>query len=487
MNFILPSAPVGKAAGQFFTPDHVARSLVNWVIRSPGDKLLEPSCGDGSILKHHTRCRGIEREPYAAWQAKQTLPNAEIDNCEFFSWASTTVERFPCAAGNPPFIRYQNFKGIEKQSAQSICEREGVQLVGLSSSWASFVIATASLLERGGRMAFVVPAEIGHAPYATLMIEYLLRSFAHVHVVAIREKLFPRLSEDCWLLYCDGRGGHTGRVHFTALERFEACLIPPPADQAVDWKEILANWRGRLRPLILSLEGQEAYLSATREADAVRLGDFATVGIGYVTGDNDFFHLRPSEIKELGIPEDFLVPTVRRGQNLIDGTVDSFLFDQWVQADQPCFLLRIPPACPLPQGVADYLASDAGLLARARYKCRIRQSWFTVPGVTRPDFFLQYMSGATVQLAKNELGASCTNSLLAVHVQDYQTAARALKAWSSPITKLSCELEGHPLGGGMLKLEPGEARRIVFSATGPLEVLESAITKLKRWRHTRIA
>jgi adenine-specific DNA-methyltransferase len=43
-------------------------------------------------------------------------------------------------------------------------------------------------------MAFVVPAEIGHAPYAAPLLEFLVRRFAVVHVVACRRKLFPELA-----------------------------------------------------------------------------------------------------------------------------------------------------------------------------------------------------------------------------------------------------------------------------------------------------
>jgi hypothetical protein len=53
---------------------------------------------------------------------------------------------------------------------------------------------------------------------------------------------------------------------------------------------------------------------------------------------------------------------------------------------------------------------------------------------------------------------------------------------------LSCELEGHPLGGGMLKLEPREAGRLIFPCTETIskantEELEDAIGSLQRWRH----
>ncbi len=36
-------------------------------------------------------------------------------------------------------------------------------------------------------------------------------------------------------------------------------------------------------------------------------------------------------------------------------------------------------------------------------------------------------------------------------------------AWHTSLTMLSCEIEGHSLGGSMLKLEPSEARRVLVA------------------------
>src|SRR3954453_10391962 len=107
-----------------------------------------------------------------------------------------------------------------RRCAMDLCSRLGAQFSGLSSSWAPFLVAAAGLLKRGGRMAFIVPAEIGHAPYAAPLLEYLVASFASVKVIAVREKLFPALSEDCWLLYCEGFGDTADVIEFTALDRF---------------------------------------------------------------------------------------------------------------------------------------------------------------------------------------------------------------------------------------------------------------------------
>lgn len=488
MNYILQSAPSGKAAGQFFTPDHVAKSLVNWVVLKEADVLLDPSCGDGAILTHHSNTRGIERDPYLAWSARQRNPTARIDSADFFEWAAETSERFDCAAGNPPFVRFQNFEGISKSAAMSLCARNGVALSGLSSAWAAFLIATASLLRPAGRMAFVVPAEIGHAPYAVPLIEFLLNNFSTVHIVAIREKIFPRLSEDCWLLYCEEYGGKSTHVKFSRLETFRPTCVPPVGAVSVPWLEAVTLWNGRLRPYLLDTPARNAYLNATQEPDSIRLGDFAKVGIGYITGDNDFFHLSASQARLWNIPTELLVPSVRRGKSLDGDIVDQDMIKRWEQADEPCYLLSLSTNAAPPAAVARYLATERGVEASRRYKCRIRRPWYVVPRVIRPDYFLQYMSGKEVKLARNDASAACTNSLHAVQITDRSRANCALPHWGSKLTKLSCELEGHPLGGGMLKMEPREAARLLFQSN-PSEnkYVAEALNVMRNWRHISIA
>ena len=193
-----------KDTGAYYTPEAVVSTLVRWVVRDDTDRLLDPSCGDGRFVACHSNSVGIERDVRAATTAKRRAPLARIYRSDFFAWATDTDERFECAAGNPPFIRYQTFNGPLRARALRLCRSLGAPFSGLTSSWAPFLVATASLLRRGGRLAFVVPAEIGHAPYAAPLLEFLASHFDAVQIIAIRDKLFPKLSEDCWLLYADG-------------------------------------------------------------------------------------------------------------------------------------------------------------------------------------------------------------------------------------------------------------------------------------------
>lgn len=478
-----------KNLGAYYTPDAVVRSLVSWAARSPGERLLDPSCGDGRFLVAHPNSVGVEQDPDAARIVHERAPGALIHQGDFFAWAAETQERFDCAAGNPPFIRYQRFTGASRQTALALCARHGAKFTGLTSSWAPFIVAAATLIKPGGSMAFVVPAEIGHAPYAAPVIEHLSANFARVQVVAVRNKLFPELSEDCWLLYAEGQGRSSDHVIFTPLESFQHMPGPPSPSQSIrvgidEWR----TWNRRLRSFLLSPDARALYARGAGDEQAFRFGDIAKVGIGYVTGANDFFHLRPSEARRRRLPEHFLVPAVRNGRALTNGPITEVTVNDWRRRDDPVLLLRVRKGDDLPKSIRNYLGTKAGRAAATTYKCRHREPWYVVPDVTVPDAFLSYMSGAGPRLVVNGAGCVGTNSVHVVHLKPGADKDRLVSAWQSPLTQLSCEIEGHPLGGGLLKLEPREAGRVVVApdivmAAPERQVIADGIRELQRWRH----
>ncbi|MFK8250215.1 N-6 DNA methylase [Ancylobacter terrae] len=481
-----------KHSGAYFTPDPVVAALVRWAVSDPADRMLDPSCGDGRFLAGHRNSVGIEQDPRSAATAVERAPWALVHEGDFFTWAGETAERFECAAGNPPFIRYQTFKGAVRARALNLCLGLGAEFTGLTSSWAPFLVATASLLKPGGRMAFVVPAEIGHAPYSAPLLEYLVANFSRVQVVAVREKLFPDLSEDCWLLYADGHGGRTSSIRFTALDRFDPAkaIAPLAAGEDVPVTEWRETWGRRLRPFVLPASIRAIYARAAAHPASLRFGTAAQIGIGYVSGANDFFHLKPSLATKLGIPAALLQPAVRNGRALPAKQLTKSTIQQWHASDEPFMLLRLPKVKvgELPKEVRRYLDSSAGHEAREAYKCRVREPWFSVPDVQQPDYFLSYMSGVSANLVRNAGGATCTNSVHCVRVRDAKAMQRVAKHWTDDFVALSREIEGHPLGGGMLKLEPREATRILVPAEELArehddEAMAEAVTTMQRWRH----
>ena len=111
-----------------------------------------------------------------------------------------------------------------------------------------------------------------------------------------------------------------------------------------------------------------------------------------------------------------------------------------------------------------------------------------VPDVSVPNAFLSYMCGGKPALVANRANCVATNSIHVVKLNGTIALSELQDRWQQPITQLSCELEGHPLGGGMLKLEPREAGNVVLSrqvARTPRQEAQIAegLDILRTWRH----
>jgi hypothetical protein len=242
-----------------------------------------------------------------------------------------------------------------------------------------------------------------------------------------------------------------------------------------------------LRKFILPGDVLAQYEALSSVKGSLTLGSVARIGIGYVTGANSFFHLKPSEARRLRFPERYLRVAVRNGEQLRGGRVDGEMVKKWLKEDREILLIDLLKASVIPPTVREYLDSAEGELVRAAFKCRTRNPWYAVPNVGVPDAFLTYMNGRDPALIPNNAECVCTNSLLAVHLTNGIGSDELARAWTHPLARLSQELEGHPLGGGMLKLEPGEAARVLMPI-GPvpgleLERLNDGIRLMREWRH----
>jgi adenine-specific DNA-methyltransferase len=479
-----PDPTNAKAYGAFYTPIHVAHFLVQWAVRSKTNSVLDPSYGGGVFLQAaHARISALGGKPEqcvfgieldaivhaTTSQALRTLglPTDNFLCSDFFAAIPDRLDRFDAVVGNPPFIRYQQFNGAARNRANELMSKQGVRVSELASSWAPFVVCAGALLRTGGRLAMVVPMELCHATYARPVLEYLSLAFRKVQFLSFSERLFPELSQETLLLLGEDKGNHSGadfrfRHLGSSEELFKDGSVP--RTRRLD-AEALVNGRQRLIEQFMPARTRELYLKLRRHEAVRPLGDLADVGIGYVTGANDFFHLSEAESRQWEIPSFHLQAAVCRGRAL---TGLRFTKVDWANAQtqgDAAYLLTLPRAEKPTASVRRYLRHGEEQEVHKAYKCRVRDPWYHVPHVYRPDAFLTYMTGICPRLVVNEATAVAPNTLHVVRMLPLAgiTAEALAVAWRSSLTELSSEIEGHALGGGMLKLEPSEARRVLVA------------------------
>ena len=480
----MPAATdIKKNLGAYYTPERVADFLTAWAIRSAKDSALDPSAGAGVFLasarrrlwslggRDASKILGIEKSSVTYELTKVAMASAlgnghRLVHGDFFDQEPDDLGTVTALVGNPPFIRFQRFSGDDRRKALARAAEAGVELSELSSSWAPFLVHATRFISPGGRMAVVAPAEIAYAAYAQPVVRFLVNSFARIQLLVFEERLFPDLSEDTVLILAEGRGepGGTLSLHTLAGPGALDSSASMPFDArergqaAHDWTSGVA----RLVEYMLPAATRELYRELGQIRSVVRLGTVADVGIGYVTGNNSYFHLSGARARELGIGRPYLAKAVRNAR-MVPGL--RFSADDWrsrrQQGDDNA-LLRIKPTATVNEALRKYLDVGTRTGVHAGYKCRTRTPWYAVPHVHVGDAFLTYMSGARTKLFANDAGAVAPNTLHVVRCKTADCGGSDLAvAWQSAITELSCEIEGHSLGGGMLKLEPRESGRVL--------------------------
>lgn len=463
-----------KRAGAYYTGEVVAQFLADWAIRSGHDRVLEPCFGQGVFLSAAQRrlrdlggsgqVVGVDLDAQAFAAARLAFPRASLHGVDFFSLSQEDIGSFDAVIGNPPFIRYHHFSGETRRRALGRAAAAGAALPALASAWAPFLVHAATCLRQGGRLAMVAPFELTYARYARPVVEFLVRHFRSVVCLTFEAPLFPELSENTVLLLGDGFGDQSAGIVMRRLSSAAALGGP----RAVDTRDDEGLWTPNLSRtglFDLPLECRELYMRLASGAAVVRLGQVADITIGYVSGDNEYFHLGAGEAALYGLRPDDLTVAVRRSADLSDVGLELNRDDVERLANQDRHLLFCPQQ-PLDSAAQSYVSMGEAQGVHNRYKCRVRRPWYVVPSVRAPELLLTVFSSAGPRLVVNQAAVVASNGVLILNrVHGGRARARSLAAAAiTTLAQLSAEIEGHALGGGVLKMEPSEARQWVLPA-----------------------
>src|SRR5439155_11063580 len=211
-------------------------------------------------------------------------------NTDFFKVDHRVFGRCDVVVGNPPFIRYQRFTGDQRMRALTRAAAQGVKLSRLTSSWAPFLVHASSLLNPDGRLAMVAPAELCQASYARPVLRFLREHFGSVWILTFDRKMFSALSEDTVLVLAEGYGAGGHELSVITLPDISALEEDARISNALPGTPTALDPTERLALSLLPEPARELYVKLRAHPMVLPLGAVASASIGYVTGNNSFFH-----------------------------------------------------------------------------------------------------------------------------------------------------------------------------------------------------
>jgi adenine-specific DNA-methyltransferase len=481
-----------KARGAFFTPPEITQFLVNWAIRSSRDRVLEPSCGDAAFLipaagrlkrlgakQIATQLHGIDIHPPSAMAARGLLKGlglaATVETGDFFDWLP--LPDFDAVVGNPPFVRYQDFSGAARTKSLRAALSHGVRLSALASSWAAFTIHASEFLSDSGRLGLVLPAELLSVNYASEVRRFLLGRFAKVRLVLFEQLVFPGVLEDVVLLLAEGRGTAT---HFEVYQTRDAKGLATLDTSLQQGFTPLEN--EKWTPALIPTDALETYREITASTGFSKLLDWGNTYLGSVTGNNDYFAFDAARLSQSGLNKNEVLKISPPGARHLRGlTFSQRAWEQLAKDGARCYLFA-PNSQKPSKAASAYIAQGEREQVHKAYKCAVRDPWWSVPLVEKPDLLFTYMNHDRPRLTTNEAGALILNSLYGVKLrQGVKTVGKANLpiACLNTVTLLGSEIVGRAYGGGLLKHEPREADLLPAPSVGTLSAAHDELQLLK--------
>lgn len=483
-----------KMRGGYYTSIELAQWLCSWAILDKNERVLEPSCGDGIFLEASmnrlldrgstrqivgTNLQGVEIDAKEAALAVTRLENRLgkfakdiVTVNDFFAWSKIENDAsFDVVVGNPPFIRYQSFPEPHRTRAMKLMADHGLTPNRLTNIWVPFVVGAVASLRIGGRLALVLPAELLQVSYASQLRAFLTDRFEQINLIACNELFFDQAEQEVILLLAKGArvpvngDNNQCQVAMTALDQVSDLFNSPPERilKSADPKTIQHDSEKWLKYFLSATE--ISFMRTLREAEnTTNLGDFADVNVGVVTGKNNFFVLNQEEVELYGLSK-YVTPIISRSAQLKGARIGKRDWEQLVSGNHKVFLLNLAPinGTRLSKRLEGYVRLGEENEVHLGYKCSIRDPWYAVPSTWEPDAFLFRQIYDFPRMVRNTAAATSTDTIHRVRCKT--NPQNFLRNTFTYLTAASAEIEGRSYGGGVLELEPSEARRLLVPSS----------------------
>ncbi len=466
-----------KIRGGFYSPPDLVRVCWDRVHMLVGDRrdlrILEPSAGDGTFIRglsHHRLAAQVrfvtaievlesEAKKCSAAAFDPTL-QADVIEDSVISWSCTTDAMFDVAVGNPPFVRFQFVKAADKQAIAKLAIRYRLSFGGVSNLWIPVLLAALSRLRASGVFAFIIPAECFTGISAGVVREWMAEWVDELRFDLFPPGSFPAVLQEVVVL--------SGRKRGTKCNGIRGSLMICEHDargQSRSWVHPIIEPRSTWTRYLLTPRHLESLVEASELPGVHALSHIAKFEVAAVTGANGFFSVDESTVDRYGLHA-WAVPLLPRARHAAGLRYVEEDHIATVASGAKAMLLHFAADLPDPMnvhGASRYLKLGVLEGLPERYKCRIRDPWYRVPGVKPGRLMLSKRCHHYPRVILNEANVVTTDTIYRGWMTGDHSGREAdlVAACHNSLTLLSAEIEGRSFGGGVLELVPSEVGRLL--------------------------
>lgn len=457
--------------GQFWTPEWVASAMIAYVSKG-AKEVFDPGVGNGifyTALKKYNqdiRFYGTDIDVEIIEKAKKEGifdNNSTIEIRDFILTPPKNL--FKAIVANPPYIRHHRFSVEVKKKAREITLKIMHKTIdGRAGIHIYFLIQSLNLLDKGGRLAFIMPADTCEGVFSKSLWEWITKKYCLEGVITFTREAtpFPGIDTNA-IIFLISNSIQKDKVKWIKCLKTESKdLFHIMNKQLIgsNYQELAIYKRDISEALLTGLSREPREFINNR----FTLGDFARVMRGIATGANEFFFLTHKKVKELGIPDKFLLQAIGRTRDIEDSQITQEIINTLDKKGRPTLLFS-PNGYSfnsMPEAVRSYILEGEKMGLPNRALISTRQPWYKMEVRETPAFLFSYLGRRNTRFIKNEAGIIPLTAHLCIYPKT-NGPVYIEKLWNvlqHPDTLKNLSLVGKSYGSGAIKVEPRALERL---------------------------
>lgn len=450
-----------REKGQFWTPSWIAEAMVSYVALDT-DLIFDPAAGGGAFFKALLKLNlyeisyfGIDIDSEVLTDEIYNMPSCFVEVRDFIK--NPPQRKFKAIVANPPYIRHHRIdeqtKVYLKKLASSIT---GFNIDGRAGLHIYFLIQALNLLEKNGRLAFIMPSDTCEGTFARKLWNWISEKYCIEAVITFDEKAtpFPNVDINAMVFLIRNSKPQKNLFWVKSNEAYINDLLKfissGFAYQTYNSLEIIN------RELKEAINTGLSRPEQNHNGFKYHLNDFAKIIRGIATGSNKFFFLTGKQVAELEIPKQFLRRAIGRTKDVTSNIITESELNILEQKGRPTYLLVVNGNNSMPKVVLNYLKVGEEMGLPNSPLIRQRKPWFKMEKRDVPPILFAYLGRRNSRFILNQAKVLPLTGFLCVYpiYSDSEYVTSLWQALNHPDTLDKLKLVGKSYGAGAIKVEP---------------------------------
>jgi type I restriction-modification system DNA methylase subunit len=510
--------------GQYYTPPPIIELITEMCIKSPNDKVLDPSCGSGGFLvKAYHKLKDLKKKenPFAddaklheeilnqlygvdinqfpaqlssinlaVRNLKVTSRNINLIVSDFFKVKPSMgiiPKEIDVVVTNPPYTRQEEMEYKDKIREEALTYSDGSKIdIGAQAGiYAYFFTHSAKFLKNHGRMGYITSNTWLDVSFGEGLKQFFLDHFKILAVIEHDAGVFEKANVDTCIVILEKAEGNdfekerrVNSVRFARLKKASeigeiiALILLKNVDYENDTIRMHLKKQGELK----SEEKWGKYLRAptvfykiTSNPKMSVIRELAKVKRGFTTGANEFFYLDKGKTMQWGVEKRYLHPIITSPRYLTACIIESKNIDEYV------LLVHETKENLKNTNVLKYIEHGESVsfeIRRGKQKGQQVQGYQNVPMIKSRRLWYDLGSRDTAPLlfpckirkrcffAWNKDSVYADKSFYEIFPNEKEASLVLAGLLNSTLTMLLIELHGRLYGRGLLELEVYELENL---------------------------